>query len=552
MSEVEGRWESFTTQLVDRPIPGCARALVVAGSDPRGTIFGLYDISEQIGVSPWYFWADVPAARRRDIYAVPAGKVQAPPSVRYRGFFLNDEQPGLSGWVGRNYEDTPFGVGYNHHFYPRVFELLLRLRANYLWPAIWGSMFEVDDAANQPLADAWEVVLGTSHTEPLMRAQNEFATFYTDEGLGPWAYNLNNDTIDEYFVYGARRARPYARNSLWTMSMRGSGDSAIAGLGTDAIVDLLEVVVRNQRRILEDVLGTAVADVPQVWCLYKEVMGYIQRGLSVPDDITLLWSDDNWGNLRRVPIANETGRAGGAGVYYHFDYVGDPRDYKWINTIQLGRTAEQMQLAYAHGADRIWMVNVGDLKPLELPLSHFLDMAYDTARWRVDNVQEWLSAWAAREFGDGAASDVADIMTRYGMYASRRKFELVEPDVYSVINYHEADAVLGQWAALERDARAVYDALEGRYQAAFFEMILHPVLGGHIVHRISVGAAKNALYAGQYRSSANDMVTQVLSDFEADGRLTARWDGVLDGKWARMMDRKRLPPLPPGSDGGHS
>lgn len=320
------------------------RALAIAGSDPRGTIYGLYDVSEQIGVSPWYFWADAPPRQRSNIF-VPArtAKVQRPPAVRYRGIFLNDEQPGLTGWVATHFADAPGGSGapgYGPGVYERVLELVLRLRANYLWPAVWASMYEVDFPANQPLADAYEVVLGSSHTEPLQRAQNEFGAFYS----GPWAYNLNNATIDEYFRYGVQRARPYARNSLFTMGMRGSGDTAIEGLGTEAIVSMLETLVKNQQTIISQGLGGVnISTVPQMWCLYKEVQTYIFEGLEVPDDIILLWSDDNWGNIRRFPLSNETGRAGGAGVYYHFDYVGDPRDYKWINTVQLAKTSEQVR-----------------------------------------------------------------------------------------------------------------------------------------------------------------------------------------------------------------
>ncbi|KAI0169935.1 glycoside hydrolase family 115 protein [Hypoxylon sp. FL1284] len=537
VADIEGKWESFVTQIVQEPTAGCPKAVVIAGSDPRGTIFGLYDISEQIGVSPWYWWADVPVKQSKEIYVLPDGKVQGSPSVKYRGFFINDEQPGLSGWVQWNYPDTPYGDGYNADFYSNVFELLLRLRANYLWPALWGTMFEIDDPASQPLADAWEIVLGSSHTEPMMRAQNEFGTFYTNEGLGPWAYNLNNKTIDEYFVYGAQRAKPYARNSLWTMGMRGTGDTAIEGLGVEFIVEMLETLVGNQRAIIEDVLEVKATEVPQLWCLYKEVMSYILEGLTIPEDITLLWADDNWGNVRRVPVGNETSRSGGAGIYYHFDYVGDTRNYKWVNTIQLEKTAEQMQLAYDYGADRIWIVNIGDLKPLEIPLSHFLDIAYDIRQWDVDGVGNWTLAWATREFGPEHATSVTEIMTRFGMFAARRKFELVEPYVYSVVNYNEGDAILGQWQGLADDAQAVYDQLDDTHKPAFFEMVLHPILGGQIVHQVHIGAAKNMVYANQHRNSANDLIAQVLDRFNADGNLTATWDSLLDGKWKHMLDQ---------------
>ncbi|CAK7207467.1 hypothetical protein SEUCBS139899_010277 [Sporothrix eucalyptigena] len=550
LSEVRGKWESFVSVVVDAPVAGCARALVIAGSDPRGTIYGLYDVSEQIGVSPWYFWADVLVTSRKSIYALPTRKVQSSPSVKYRGLFLNDEQPALTDWVASHWKDTPYGAGYGPAFYSLVFELLLRLRANYLWPAIWSTMFEVDDPANQPLADAFEIVLGSSHTEPLQRAQNEFGKFYTSAGLGPWAYNLNNKTIDEYFRYGVARAQPYARNSLWTMGMRGTGDTAIEGLGVSSIVGMLNTLVANQQAILASGLHVNVSTVPQMWCLYKEVQSYIFEGLQVPPDVTLLWSDDNWGNVRRFPLLSEKSRAGGAGVYYHFDYVGDPRNYKWINTVQLTKTAEQMGMAYARGADRIWIVNVGDLKALELPISHFLDLAYDAPRWGAGEdvtVKEWTAAWAEREFGDGfgavpsdLAHQVASVIARYSMFASRRKYELVEPETYSVLNYGEADAILAQWAALVEDAQSVYDKLESTHQPAFFEMLLHPVLAGEAVHRLYISAATNALYAWQKRNAANDRIKDVLQASSDDAALTQRWNALLDGKWAHMMDQTHL------------
>ena len=439
-----------------------------------------------------------------------------------------------------HWQDTPYGAGYGPAFYSLIFEVILRLRANYLWPAIWATIFEVDDPANQPLADAFEVVIGSSHTEPMMRAQNEFGKFYA--GQGAWAYNLNNKTIDEYFRYGVQRAKPYARNSLWTMGMRGTGDTAIEGLGVDHIVEMLETLVKNQRQIIVDGLnGTDITTVPQMWCLYKEVMSYIFAGLQVPDDVTLLWADDNWGNVRRLPLVNETQRAGGAGIYYHFDYVGDPRDYKWINTIQLSKTTEQMQMAYARGADRIWIVNVGDMKALEVPISHFFDLGYDAEKWGVDSTAAWAEAWAAREFGSATAKDVADVMMKYAMYAARRKYELIEPWVYSQINYNEANAVLQQWAELVAKAQGIYDKLPAETKAAFFEMVLHPAIAGEIVNKIHIGAGKNQFYAGQRRNAANAVIQDVLAQGAADANLTRRWDALLDGKWKHFMDRKISP-----------
>ncbi len=375
-----------------------------------------------------------------------------------------------------HWQDTPYGAGYGPAFYGLVFEVLLRLRANYLWPAIWGTIFEVDDPANQPLADAFEIVLGSSHTEPLMRAQNEFGKFYQ----GPWAYNLNNATIDQYFEYGVQRAKPYARNSLWTMGMRGTGDTAIEGLGVDKIVTMLETLVKNQQKIISDGLGVNISTVPQMWCLYKEVQTYIFNGLKVPDDVTLLWADDNWGNVRRLPLVNETSRAGGAGIYYHFDYVGDPRDYKWINTVQLSKTTEQVGRAPlvarvdpegltketdAHGLlprrgphlDRKrWATS----SRLSSPSATSLTWLTMLCAGGADSTADWAEAWATREFGSSLAKNISEIVQTYGMYANRRKYELIEPQTYSVINYNEADAILAQWSALKNTTQAVYDKLD--------------------------------------------------------------------------------------------
>jgi len=361
VSTIQGQWEAFQTQIVANPIAGLASALVIVGSDKRGTIYGIYDISEQIGVSPWYWFADVAPIQQTNIYALSTPKTQPSPSVKYRGIFLNDEQPALTNWVQEKYG----GVGFVSEFYARVFELLLRLRANYLWPTMWNSMFAVDDAKNQPLADTYGIVMGTSHTEPLMRSTKEQSTYLS----GAWDWVSNKANIVTFLTAGVQRAKPY--ESLYTMGMRGSGDTA----STDLTPTVLEDVVSTQQGILTSVLGGNLSNIPQMWCLYKEVGGYYQAGMTVPDDITLLWSDDNVGNIQRLPIPSEVGRSGGAGVYYHFDYVGDPRNYKWINTISLQKTWEQLHLTYNRDAREIWVVNVGDLKPLVSISEIFRDKA---------------------------------------------------------------------------------------------------------------------------------------------------------------------------------
>jgi hypothetical protein len=290
---------------------------VIAGSDKRGTIYGIYEISEQIGVSPWYWWADVPVARRDSIHIRPGRVVVDSPVVRYRGIFLNDEAPALTGWVHEK-----FGA-FNHEFYAHVFELLLRLRANYIWPAMWlPRAFADDDPGNARLADEYGIVMGTSHHEPMMRAHDEWNRF----GKGPWDYSKNDAVLREFWRGGYERSKNY--ETITTLGMRGDGDEAMSEETNTA---LLERIVADQRAIISVISGKPLSEVPQLWALYKEVQGYYERGMRVPDDVTLLWCDDNWGNIRRLPTPAERARPGGAGVYNHFDYVGGPRNYKWMN-----------------------------------------------------------------------------------------------------------------------------------------------------------------------------------------------------------------------------
>ncbi|KAI9924058.1 hypothetical protein ASPWEDRAFT_26340 [Aspergillus wentii DTO 134E9] len=532
VNATKGKWEAFQTEIVQDPIEGISNALVISGSDKRGVIYGLYDISEQIGVSPWYWFADVPAARHAEVYALNKRKIQGPPSVKYRGIFINDEQPALTNWINANYRPAKYGAGYNADFYSRVFELLLRLRANYIWPAEWASIFDLDDPRNSPTADEYGIVMGTSHTEPMMRWTMEQSLFVG----GEWNWDINEKNITEFFREGAQRSKPY--ESLYTLGMRGVGDTASPTITADS----LKEIVSAQQQVLSEVFNTTnVSSIPQMWCLYKEVARYFQQGLRVPDDVTLLWADDNWGNIQRLPVDNESSREAGAGVYYHFDYVGDPRDYKWINTISLQRTWEQMHLAYERQARQIWIVNIGDLKGLELPLSHFFDLAYDMPVWSSpDSTATWLNNWASREFGVAASKDIANVMNRYGMYAARRKYELLNPQTFSLINYNEADEVLSGWETLAKDAQKIYNSLQPAVRPAFFELVLHPCTAGYIVTNIHITAAKNNLYASQRRSSSNILAEQALRLFEDDNALTQRYHKLLNGKWNHIMDQTHL------------
>src|SRR5690606_2677690 len=353
-AEIIDQWDAYHIEMIANPLPGVSKALVIIGSNKRGTSYGIYDLSEQIGVSPWYWWADVPVKKQERLYIAKNTRVQDAPKVKYRGIFLNDEAPALTNWVKENYGD------YNSKFYENVFELLLRLKANFLWPAMWNNAFADDDPLNMTLADEYGIVMSTSHHEPMMRADKEWNRY----GEGPWEYSKNPKNLYDFWVDGAKRNKPY--ESVYTIGMRGQQDEPMS---EGENIGLLEKIVRDQREILSQVFDDRdVTEVPQVWALYKEVQGFYERGMRVPDDVILLWCDDNWGNIRRLPTPDERKRSGGAGVYYHFDYVGGPRSYRWINTVPIAKIWEQMNLAYHYDANRIWVVNVGDLKPMEVPI----------------------------------------------------------------------------------------------------------------------------------------------------------------------------------------
>ena len=525
VDEIEGHRESFLMEVVDAPLPGVERALVIAGSDKRGTIYGLYDLSEHIGVSPWYWWADVPVVERDALYVKPERRVQGEPAVRYRGIFLNDEAPALAGWA-----QEKFG-GFNHEFYAHVFELILRLRGNYLWPAMWGNAFIDDDPQNAPLADEYGIVMGTSHHEPLTRAHDEWRRY----GEGPWDYSKNAPTLREFWRSGVERVRDHEK--IISIGMRGDGDEAMS---EETNVALLERIVADQREILSDVMDREPSEIPQLWALYKEVQGYYERGMRVPDDVTLLWCDDNWGNIRRLPTEEERDRPGGAGIYYHFDYVGGPRNYKWLNTVPITKVQQQMNLAWRYGADRIWIVNVGDLKPMEFPIEFFLRMAWDPARWTYDRLDEFSEAWAAREFGERHAAEIASLVNGYTQLNGRRKPEMLAPDTYSLVNYREAERVLGEWRDLVSRAERLEAQLPEEYRDAYFQLVLYPVKASAVVHELYVAVGRNRLHAARGSVVANADAARAREMFELDGALAEKYHALGGGKWNHMMAQVNL------------
>jgi len=520
------QWDAYQVQVIEKPFPQIARALVIVGANKRGTMYGIYSLSEQIGVSPWYWWADVPVAQKAQLIIDKNTHVIDIPKVKYRGIFLNDEAPALTNWVAEKYGN------YNHQFYEKVFELLLRLKANFLWPAMWNNAFADDDPHNMVLADEYGIVMSTSHHEPMMRADKEWNRY----GKGVWEYSKNPDNLYNFWVDGVKRNMPY--ESIYTLGMRGQQDEPMS---EGENIGLLEKIVSDQRKILGDVFGQdRLTQVPQVWALYKEVQGFYERGMRVPDDVILLWCDDNWGNIRRLPTPEERKRAGGAGVYYHFDYVGGPRSYRWINTVSIAKIWEQMHLAYRYDANQIWIVNVGDLKPMEYPIEFFLRMAWNPEAWPKERIPEFATLWAEREFGSTYAQEIAAIMTGYTRHNLRRKPELQDAGVYSQTHYAEADRVTAEIKSYAARAEKIYAQLPAEKRAAFYQLVLFPTKASAIITELYDAQAKNHLYAAQARANTNHYADKVRELFAADAALEQEYHQLNNGKWNHFMSQPHI------------
>jgi len=528
VSDVAGKWEATLVQVVANPLPGLERALVIAGSDKRGTIYGVYDLSEQMGVSPWHWFADVPPQQHKQLYVSTGRHVLGPSAVKYRGIFINDEGPALMTWARKKYGEL------NHVMYTNVFELILRCKGNYLWPAMWDNSFATDDPLNAKLADEYGVVMSTSHHEPMMRAWKEWSR----AGNGPhsWDYSKNDTKLRAFWKAGLERTKDYEK--VITLGMRGDGDEPMSE--TESVA-LLERIVADQRKLIGEIINPSVEQIPQVWALYKEVQGYYERGMRVPDDVIQLWCDDNWGNIRRLPTAEERKRSGGAGVYYHFDYVGGPRNYKWINTVPLPKIWEQMNLAWHYGATNLWIVNVGDIKPEEVPLEFFLTLGRNPAAWTKDNLDKYLRHWAEREFGAKYAVDIADIVAKYAKYNGRRKPELLEPGTFSLDNYGEADRILAEWQDITQRAAKIYDKLPKETRDAFYQLVLYPTKGSAVVNELYIAVAKNRAYAKQNDPRAHEFAKRARALFAEDQAMSDYYNNTLaSGKWKHMMDQTRI------------
>ena len=527
--ELKGKWEKFIIKTVQNPLPGIENALVIAGSDKRGTIYGIYDLSEQMGVSPWYWWADVPVKKKENIYVIPGTYTDGEPAVKYRGIFINDEAPCLTGWVKQKY-GTDYG---DNRFYSRVFELILRLKGNYLWPAMWNWAFYADDPMNSKVANEMGIVIGTSHHEPMARNHQEWARKRGE--YGAWNYSSNQNVIDQFFREGIERMK--GTDDLVTIGMRGDGDEAMS---EDTNVKLLGKVVENQRKIIEEVTGRPASETPQVWALYKEVLDYYDKGMRVPDDVIILLADDNWGNVRRLPNNEEIKHPGGWGIYYHVDYVGAPRNSKFLNVTPIQNMWEQLQLTYDYGVDKLWVLNVGDIKPMEYPISLFMDMAWNPVRYTADNLLDHPRQFCAQQFGEEQADEAMRILNLYSKYNGRVTAEMLDRHTYN-LETGEWKMVSDEYIKLEAEALRQYLSLDPEYRDAYKQLILFPVQAMANLYEMYYAQAMNHKLYAEKNPSANCWADKVEAAFKRDKALSYDYNNVMaDGKWKNMMIQKKI------------
>ena len=502
VKRIKGHWEGYVIDLVDGN-------LVIAGNDGRGTIFGIYEVSSQIGVSPWYWMADAPVVHKEELYF---DDYQAEwPAVKYRGIFINDEWPSFGTWCQKH-----FG-GVNSKVYEKIFELLLRLKANYFWPAMWATNFNEDDPESPRLADEMGIVMGTSHHEPMMRSHREYLK--RKDEVGPWDYASNPDRVRAFFREGMERNKAY--DNLVTIGMRGDGDVAMGKGDDQENMRTLKKVIDDQRKIIKDIYGRPDA-VPQLWAIFTEVQRYYDAGFTVPDDVTLLFCDNNWGYIRRKGTEAEHKRKGGLGLYYHIDMNGGPWNDRWVNTTTVPKLREQLNQAYQSGIDRIWIINVGDLKPKEMPISFIMDYAWKP---EMEPGQEkgWLQSWTQSVLGGISkedANECADIIARYSKYNLWRKPEVQVPGLF---NYEEMLHLNNLWQSLVLRCEALKERIPAEAQDAFYQLVYYPAVAS-----AGVAMMYNAATMGDSLTVCDLMAKdQRLTDYYNKQLAGGKWDGMM-------------------------
>ncbi len=530
---IRGKWEAYALQTVKKPMKGIDEALVVYGSDPRGTAYGIFEISRKLGVSPWVWWGDVTPAHQQEVTLQIDKMVEDGPDVQYRGIFINDEDNGFKPWAAKMMDPDVKNSGPNA--YAKVFELLLRLKANTLWPAMHpcSKSFWLFNG-NPEMARKYDIVIGSSHCEPLLT--NSAAEW--KKNMGAYNFATNKEGVLKYL--GKRVSESKGMDVIYTMGMRGIHDLPIQGYKTteDKVKGLTEIIA-SERKMLADSIHPDVTKIPQMFCPYKEVLEAYNAGLKVPDDIMMCWVNDNHGYIRQLPNRQEQARSGGNGIYYHLSYWGAPKQWTWLSSISPSLVAFEMQKAYTMNVRRMWIVNVGDIKPAEAETEFFLDMAWDTRKWNAENAWKFAYEWAEETFGKGTqVQAIGDIKTEYYRLAASGKPEHITIIAYS---QSEIDQRLRDYAALVKKVEAVKGQIPERLQDAFFELVEYPVKAAAAMN---VKVLKERMARQALQSPDKAIATDSAKSYEQDARkaykdilsLTHIYNKVAaHGKWDGMM-----------------
>lgn len=550
ISPLEGAWERYLIQTVDRPFPGVNKALVIAGSDRRGAAYGLFSLSEMAGVSPWYWWADVPVKKRKTLYVDAPVTLSKTPSVKYRGIFLNDEDWGLKPWAAKTFEKERGNIG--PRTYAKICELLLRLKANHLAPAmhpVSTAFYKIPE--NKLVADTFAIVMGSSHCEPLLL---NTASEWDSKIMGPWDYGKNKNKINE--ILGNRVEENCAYENVYTLALRGLHDAAMGGgdVPMKQKVELLEGALKDQRSIIGKHIDKPIETIPQAFTPYKEVLEIYSNGLELPDDVTIIWPDDNFGYMKRLSGPQEQKRTGRSGVYYHLSYLGVPHSYLWYSTTPPALMYEELRKAYDTTADRIWLANCGDLKGAEMQVSLFLDMAYDIEQFNADNVATYPARWLAKMFGEQYYGVFEDIISSHINLAFSRKPEYMgwgywnnywgggekrTDTEFSFANYNEAEKRLSEYRRIGKEAENILLSSRAEAKPALYQLLYYPVKGAELMNHMTIKGQFYRQYVRQQRAVASQLKAQVENCHDSLQLITDGYNSLLNGKWKYMMSLKQ-------------
>ena len=546
VDSLRNQWERYGVFLINHPFRGVKRALIIAGSDRRAVSYGLFAVSEAIGVSPWYWWADVPIKKNRSVCLQVHNYISPAPSVRFRGLFINDEDWGLTPWAKKTYDKQLGDIG--PKTYARVFELLLRLKANYLCPAMHPASGAFNKyPENKVLADSFGIVMGSTHPEPLLFNN---ASEWDRKKMGEWDYMTNRKNILAVLDKRVRENAKY--ENVYTLALRGLHDKEMSGnYSLSDRLQLVDQAINDQRAILKKYINKPLDEIPQIFVPYKEVLGLYNAGLKLPEEVTIVWPDDNYGYMKQLSNEAEQKRSGHSGVYYHASYLGSPHDYLWLGSTPPNLMYEELSKAYATGADRVWLLNAGDIKSCEAPVTQFLSMAYNIKSFNFGNVPDFQAVWLSKIYGSEYYNAIKDITTAYNRLAFSRKPEFMgwgyewnsnsharertTGTAFSFDHYGEAVSRINDFKRIEAEAEAVWRKLPENERPSFFQLVLYPVKGAGLMNRMWLTAQLQRQYVFEQRAAANDLKEQVAALHDSLQMITDMYNRLLNGKWDKVM-----------------